>query len=61
MLTTEVGYSGGFIPYPCYRLICSGATGHAEVVKISFDPEEISIAHILDAFFLQHDPTQKNR
>jgi len=54
-------YSGGSKPDPSYQDICNGNTGHAEVVTIEFDPNEISETEILDIFFTVHDPTQLNR
>lgn len=56
-----VGYSGGDVPNPGYREVCSGRTGHAEVVQVAFDPEEIDYRTILEVFFTLHDPTQRNR
>ena len=55
------GYAGGDRPEPTYRLVCSGGTGHAEVVRISFDPSEISFRALLDVFFTIHDPTTPNQ
>lgn len=55
------GYSGGARPNPSYEQVCSGATGHAEVVQITFDPEEIAFSDLLDVFFTIHDPTTLNR
>ncbi len=55
------GYTGGQRPNPTYEQICDGDTGHAEVVKVSFDPEVISYATILGIFFATHDPTTLNR
>jgi peptide-methionine (S)-S-oxide reductase len=55
------GYSGGHTVNPTYREVCSETTGHAEVVQIKFDPQEISFADILRVFFTVHDPTQYNR
>jgi peptide-methionine (S)-S-oxide reductase len=57
----ESGYAGGHDPDPDYQSVCSGETGHAEVVKISFDPARISYAEILTIFFGVHDPTTLNR
>ena len=57
----ESGYSGGVGVNPSYREVCSGTTGHAEVVQIAFDPSVISFRAILDIFFATHDPTTLNR
>ena len=58
---TAVGYSGGFTPNPDYKEVCSGLTGHAEVVRIVFDPREIAYAELLRIFWESHDPTQGMR
>ena len=55
------GYSGGARPNPTYEQVCSGATGHAEVVQVTFDPHLISFREILEVFFTIHDPTTLNR
>lgn len=55
------GYSGGDLPDPSYGQVCSGTTGHAEVVRIEFDPREIGYREILRVFFAVHDPTTLNR
>jgi peptide-methionine (S)-S-oxide reductase len=55
------GYSGGTVENPSYREVCTGSTGHAEVVQITFNPDEISVAEILEIFFMTHDPTTLNR
>lgn len=55
------GYSGGSVPNPSYQAVCTGETGHAEVVQIEFDPEEISFKELLEVFFEIHDPTTLNR
>ena len=61
MFTTAVGYAGGTTPNPDYRTVCSGATGHAEVVLVVFDPSVIPYAELLRVFWENHDPTQGNR
>jgi peptide-methionine (S)-S-oxide reductase len=55
------GYSGGQVHNPTYQQICTGTTGHAEVIQVHFDPEEISFGDILRVFFTVHDPTTLNR
>lgn len=55
------GYSGGHIKNPAYKEVCTGRTGHAEVVQIEFDPEKISFVQLLEVFFQTHDPTTLNR
>lgn len=57
----ESGYTGGHVVKPTYEQICNGDTGHAEVVKLSFDPAQISFREILEVFFTIHDPTTLNR
>ena len=57
----ESGYTGGTIANPSYKQVCSGNTGHAEVVQVTFDPAVISYREILDVFFATHDPTTLNR
>ena len=57
----ESGYSGGNVSRPSYREVCSGATGHAEVVRVTFDPDRISYRDLLEVFFAVHDPTTLNR
>lgn len=55
------GYTGGQLANPTYEQVCSGRTGHAEVVQVTFDPETISFGEILEVFFTIHDPTTLNR
>jgi peptide-methionine (S)-S-oxide reductase len=57
----ESGYIGGTVPNPDYRTVCSGATGHAEAIRITYDPAALSYADLLDVFLGTHDPTQLNR
>jgi peptide-methionine (S)-S-oxide reductase len=57
----ESGYSGGQVANPTYEQVCSGTTGHAEAVQITFDPKVISLKEILEVFFTMHDPTTSNR
>ena len=59
--TTAVGYAGGFTPNPTYREVCSGRTGHAEVVLVGFEPQAISLDSLLAVFWEGHDPTQGMR
>jgi len=61
VLSTEVGYSGGETANPTYQDVCTGRTGHAEVVRVEFDPKKVSFEKLLDVFFDVHDPTQVNR
>ena len=59
--STEVGYSGGTHPNPTYQQVCRGDTGHAEVVLITYDPEQVSYDKLVDVFWTAHDPTQIGR
>lgn len=54
-------YTGGYLDHPTYEAVCRGTTGHAEAVRVKFDPEVIPAEVILDAYFTMHDPTQLNR
>ncbi|PWG02082.1 peptide-methionine (S)-S-oxide reductase MsrA [Sphingosinicella humi] len=57
----ESGYTGGTVPNPTYKQVCGGDTGHAETIRVTFDPDVITYDDILDIFFATHDPTQLNR
>jgi peptide-methionine (S)-S-oxide reductase len=57
----QSGYAGGSRPNPTYEQVCSGTTGHAEVVRVTFDPADVSYRDLLDVFFTIHDPTTPNR
>src|SRR5512141_2060706 len=59
--SVESGYAGGTVPNPSYQLVCTGTTGHAEVVQVTFNPDVISFKQILQVFFTVHDPTTLNR
>ena len=59
--SVESGYTGGTAPNPTYKQVCSGDTGHAEAIRVTFDPDQISYGDLLDIFFATHDPTQLNR
>jgi len=61
VVDVESGYSGGAVVNPSYRAVCDGNTGHAEVVRIEFDPAKISYREILEVFFVIHDPTTLDR
>ena len=61
VIEVESGYIGGTEPNPTYKAVCSGSTGHAEAVRVTYDPDVISYAEILDVFLGTHDPTQLNR
>ncbi len=61
VIEVKPGYSGGHEKNPTYKEVCTGTTGHAEVVQITFDPEVVSFSQILEVFFMTHDPTTLNR
>lgn len=61
VLKIEPGYAGGHVPNPSYELVCTGTTGHAEVVRITFDPDIISYKDIVGIFWYAHNPTALNR
>jgi len=61
VLSVESGYMGGKVPDPTYQQVCTGKTGHAEVVQVTFDPSVTTLREILDVFFAIHDPTTLNR
>jgi peptide-methionine (S)-S-oxide reductase len=59
--SVESGYTGGHLAKPTYKQVCGGDTGHAEAIRITFDPDQLSYDDLLDIFFATHDPTQLNR
>ncbi len=61
VISAVSGYAGGHQAQPTYQQVCTGSTGHAEVVQVTFDPQIIPLRTILEAFFALHDPTQLNR
>ena len=61
VMTTSVGYAGGFTPHPLYEEVCSGMTGHNEVVRVAFDSEEVNYRSLLKVFWENHNPTQGMR
>lgn len=61
VVSTQPGYSGGTTVNPTYRMVCEGNTGHAEVTRVEYDPEVVTLSDLLDIFFTMHDPTSLNR
>ena len=61
VLSTAVGYEGGTLANPSYQDVCTDRTGHAEVVEVEYDPARVTYDRLLDVFWENHDPTQKNR
>jgi len=61
VVSATSGYAGGRVPNPTYQAVCTGATGHAEVVQLAFDPAGVSYEQLLDLFWIAHDPTTLNR
>ena len=61
VIKVEVGYAGGEIDHPSYQLVCTGATGHAEAVQVTYDPQVTSFKELLEVFFTIHDPTTLDR
>jgi peptide-methionine (S)-S-oxide reductase len=59
--SVESGYLGGHVPNPTYKQVCGGDTGHAEAIRVGFDPEQLTLGDLFDIFFATHDPTQLNR
>ena len=59
--STAVGYCGGTVPDPTYEIVCTGQSGHAEVVLVEFNPDKVSFEKLLDTFWSLHDPTTLNR
>ena len=61
VISTEVGYMGGAVDEPTYRQVCTGRTGHAEVVQVTYDPERLAYDDVLAVFWDNHDPTTRDR
>ncbi len=59
--TTRVGYTGGDTPNPSYEIVCTGQSGHAEAVEVTFDPARVGYDELLEVFWATHDPTQRDR
>ena len=58
---TRVGYAGGTVPNPSYELVCTGTTGHAEAVEVTYDPDRVSYEQLLDVFWSSHNPATRKR
>ena len=61
VISVQVGYSGGTVSNPTYEQVCTGTTGHAESMKVTFDPSKVTYRHLLEVFWAAHDPTTLNR
>ena len=61
VVQTSVGYMGGARPDPSYEQVCTGVTGHAEIVEVTFDPSKLTYRRLLEEFWVMHDPTSLNR
>jgi peptide-methionine (S)-S-oxide reductase len=61
VVATRVGYTGGHVPNPTYEMVCSHATGHAEAVEVTYDPDRVSYEELLDVFWTEHNPTTRDR
>lgn len=61
VIDVRSGYTGGTVPNPTYEQVCTGKTGHAEAVRVTYDPDKVSYEELLKAFWMMHDPTQENR
>jgi len=61
VVDTQVGYAGGVLANPTYQDVCTGKTGHAEVIQVTFDPKQVAYDRLLEVFLETHDPTQMNR
>ena len=61
VVDVAVGYAGGSVPKPSYRMVCTGKTGHAEVVQVEYDPAQVSFEQLVEFFWRIHDPTTLNR
>lgn len=61
VISVTSGYAGGHVPHPTYRQVCTGTTGHAEVVQVEYDPKKVTYEELLEVFWQAHDPTTLNR